>query len=252
MTAQGADGGHAPSARLFSRVQWILFTLAASLTAAWLAWFALAQVSFLYPLWHNLIGIDQTIEIYAPQNRYRQGFEQTTEGERSRLFAAIVDAVHDHGRGLRKLAYHDAAGRPLDKLLRGPEVVHLRDVARLIDVLRPAAITASVVFVLLLLAIRRQRLSMPSAKSLLLGVVAPVVVLSGVVLAVGPVQVFYWLHTLIFPPGHEWFFYYQDSLMSTMMQAPVLFGYIAIAWGLLSLLVLAGFLALARRAGRSH
>jgi hypothetical protein len=47
------------------------------------------------------------------------------------------------------------------------------------------------------------------------------------VLIIGSKKVFYYLHTWIFPPEHPWFFYYQDSLMTTLMKAPDLFGLIA-------------------------
>jgi hypothetical protein len=47
--------------------------------------------------------------------------------------------------------------------------------------------------------------------------------------ALGAKKVFYQLHVWIFPEGHQWFFYYQESLMSTLMKAPDLFAGIGIA-----------------------
>ena len=43
-------------------------------------------------------------------------------------------------------------------------------------------------------------------------------------------KLFNQLHVWAFPDDHQWFFYYEDSLMSTMMKAPVIFAYIAIIW----------------------
>jgi len=43
----------------------------------------------------------------------------------------------------------------------------------------------------------------------------------------GAKAIFYQLHIMIFPTDHQWFFYYQDSLMSTLMKAPDLFAGIA-------------------------
>jgi hypothetical protein len=248
-----ADRRQSQSGRrhLSDRAEWVLFGLTALLTAAYIAWLTLAQINFLYPLWHDVIGIDRTIEIFGPQNRYRQGFQQTSEAERSRLFAAIVDAIHNQGKGLRELVYHDTSGRALGRLLREPEILHLKDVARLIDQLKRFGLGASISTVALLIVIRQQRLPVPSLASLMLGAAVPLGSVTAVVLLLGPVEVFYWLHTLIFPPGHEWFFYYQDSLMSTMMKAPDLFGYIAAAWAMLSLLLLAGFLIAATPLTRS-
>jgi hypothetical protein len=92
---------------------------------------------------------------------------------------------------------------------------------------------------------------MPAAKPLLIWTLTPLAALMVTVLLLGPNKVFYRLHPLVFPPAHQWFFYYQDSLMSTMMQAPDLFGYIAVVWAALSMVVLVGLLDLARRAGGS-
>jgi hypothetical protein len=49
----------------------------------------------------------------------------------------------------------------------------------------------------------------------------------------------------VFPPGHAWFFYYEDSLMTTLMQAPHLFGFIAVAIGVLALALFGGLTAAA-------
>jgi len=50
-----------------------------------------------------------------------------------------------------------------------------------------------------------------------------------IVFSIGPENVFNQLHIWVFPKENEWFFYYQDSLMSTLMLAPTLFGWIASA-----------------------
>ncbi len=225
----------------------MLFVLTTLPSAAYLAWLVLIQVNFFYPLWHELIGIDQTIETFAPQNQYRHGFEKTTEAERSRLFASIVNAIHNQGDNLRALVYHDPAGRPLDKLLRAPEITHLQDVAHLVDRLKTGSITSLILTSLLLILIRWRRISLPSAKPLFAWALTSLAALTLTVLLLGPTEVFYWLHTLVFPPGHQWFFYYQDSLMSTMMQAPDLFGCIAAVWAALSMMVLLILLSLGRR-----
>ncbi|MFN2223885.1 MAG: DUF1461 domain-containing protein, partial [Candidatus Promineifilaceae bacterium] len=47
----------------------------------------------------------------------------------------------------------------------------------------------------------------------------------------------------ICPPGHQWFFYYQDSLMTTMMKAPVLFAGIAAEWLVLTIAVFVALVA---------
>jgi len=235
----------------YATLQWVLYIVAALVSAAYVAWLALAQVNFLYPVWHDLIGIDRTIEIYGPRNRYRQGFELTSKAERNRLFAGIVDAIHARGAGLDTLVYYDIEGHALGTLLRAPEMVHLKDVAVLVDAFRRAGIVAIIATAALLLNIRKRRLAPPPAKSLLPRLLVPIVALAAAILVAGPVNAFYWLHTVVFPARHEWFFYYQDSLMSTMMRAPVLFGYIALVWTLLTLLLLTFCIALGRRISRA-
>lgn len=204
------------------------------LAALHLAWMALAAMNFLYPLWHDLLGIEQTIARYGPENRYREDFQLTDGAERARLFAALVDAIHQRGEGLADLRYHHPDGRELGVLLREPEIVHLQDVARLVamgGVLGWLALAGWLSISAWWL--RRGLLPPPWAQLRRLAVMVGGVCL--VVLLLGPTRVFYQLHIWLFPPGHPWFFYYQDSLMTTMMQAPNLFGAIALFLLVLSL-----------------
>ena len=226
--------------------QWLLFLILALLAALWLAWISLAAADFLYPLWHDVLGIDQTIAVSGPRNRHRRHFELTTKEERVRLFSAMVDGIHRQGRGLESLTYHAPTGAPIATLLTEPEIVHLRDVARLVDGLRLAGWFAVLATVALATGFRLRRSAMPSLKRLLIGVLAFVGGAGLVILLLGPVQVFYGLHTWIFPPGHTWFFYYEDSLMTMMMKAPDLFAYVTATLVVLALAYLTLMLLLTR------
>ena len=53
--------------------------------------------------------------------------------------------------------------------------------------------------------------------------------LSALLVIVGPKKLFYAFHIWVFPVEHQWFFYWEQSLMSTLMKAPDLFGGIAVA-----------------------
>jgi len=236
--------------QLLVQAQWSLFTLAAFLAALMLAWQVLASVNFLYPLWYESIDIDRTIATYGPRNRYRHQFESTTKAERERLFAAIVTAIHDQGRGLDNLNYHDPTGRVIAKLLTPPEITHLQDVAHLVATLQRIGWSAWLALPVLLLLAARQRLPLPSIGRLLATAAGALFGVAGLILLIGPVRVFYRLHTWIFPAGHAWFFYYEDSLMTMLMQAPVIFGYIALALAALSLLLFPGLLWLLGRGYR--
>lgn len=212
-----------------------LFIAAALLGALFLAWRLVASVDYLYPALYQPAGIGAHIDRFAPENRYRNGFGETDRDERQRLFAAIGRAIRDDGRGLESLSYHDPAGKRLGSLLRPPEIVHLRDVARLVSGLEMAGVAALLVLALQVAVLRRRRRRLPAARRMLLMTGAGFLLTVVAVLVIGAKRVFYSLHDLIFPAEHQWFFYYQDSLMSTMMKAPDFFAYVAAALAVLAI-----------------
>lgn len=224
---------------LLRAARWFVLLLGLVLASLYLSWQALATINFGYPAWYRLLNIEQTIETYGPQNQTRPNFERTDQAERERLFAAMVTAIHRHGEGLQELVYYDATGNPIGPFLTRAEIIHLQDVADLIDLFRHAAWLGSALFVLLCSHLLWRRQALPSARHIALSSLGLIVIVAGGVLLTGPVQVFYALHELVFPAGHEWFFYYQDSLMSMMMQAPNLFGPIAVLWFVLAFVIAA-------------
>lgn len=205
---------------------WLLLP-AAALAALWLSWRCLALADFLYPVFYETLEIGAHIEHFGPQNRYKADFATTTREEHLRLFGAVVDAIHDSGRGLETLEYRDPVGRPIDRFLRAPEIVHLQDVARLIDGIRPVGWLAVAWTALHLLVVGLRGWPVPRLRRLLAASLAATGAAVLAVLAIGPRRVFYEFHDRVFPPENPWFFYYQDSLMTTMMKAPDLFGAIA-------------------------
>jgi hypothetical protein len=209
----------------------------AAIAALWLSWRCLAAVDFLYPAFYEALAIDAHIERYAPENRYKAGFEHTSREERHRLFGEIVTAIHRSGQGLASLEYHDPQGRAMDRLLRAPEVTHLQDVANLVARVAPVGWIAVAWTGVHLLLIRLLGWPVPPLRRLLGASMAATLAAVVLVFAIGPREVFYALHEWIFPPENPWFFYYQDSLMSTMMKAPDLFGAIAAVLLALGLLV---------------
>ncbi|MEO1750836.1 DUF1461 domain-containing protein [Thiofaba sp. EF100] len=221
------------------------------LAALWLAWLLLAKVDFLYPMAYRLIDIPATLNTFVPQNRHgRQDFIRTDAAEHARLFAAIAEAVRHGGQGLEGLRYHDPQGRELGRLLTADEVTHLRDVAHLIETGERAGLLALAGWGGLALLLSLGRVPVPQAGRLLAGSLAGLALLAGALLALGPVEVFYAWHRWVFPPDHPWFFYYQDSLMSSLMQAPNLFGFIGALWLGASLMLLLALNVMARQAGR--
>jgi len=209
------------------------------LVALWLAWLALAAVDFLYPLAYGWLDIGATLQTYVPQNRFgKQDYPASDMAQHIRHFAAISQAIHAQGVGLAELSYYDAQGKVLGLLLTKDEVLHLQDVAHLVTGGMVAGAIATLLWLAWLgLAVQR-RWRLPVLPELLGGSVVVLLALGALLWIAGFDAVFYALHTFIFPADHAWFFYYQDSLMSSLMQAPNLFAVIGGAWLVLSLALL--------------
>ena len=117
-------------------------------------------------------------------------------------------------------------------------MIHLQDVANLIDTLKWIVSALAIFWLLNILRLWRGRKYLPSGKQLVFSAVLKLGIL-GVILSFGPEAVFNQLHLWIFPENHQWYFYYEESLMSTMMKAPDLFAYIAGMMALVSLVLTA-------------
>lgn len=213
------------------------YSISCIIIALQLSWYVLAQMNFSYGFWHDRTSIAWAIETYAAANRQGHvGFEKTTKTERERVFAEIAKSIRSSGAGLEQIQYR-VEGEPERVLLTQDEVLHLQDVAKLIDLAPFAVVPAWLVLLGLITYSLKKAQPMPSVRIQLVSL-AVVSLLIGIILAViGPKAVFTQLHIWVFPPEHKWFFYYQDSLMSTMMHAPVLFGGIAAQWALFASLV---------------
>ncbi|MCP8898906.1 DUF1461 domain-containing protein [Gilvimarinus xylanilyticus] len=210
-----------------SSVLWPLAFLCHWLVAGFVAWHLLAQVDFAYPQAYQALDIGAHIETYGPQNRYKDDFADTDKEQRLGLFHQINEAIHQDPDSLAEITYTTNTGK-LVALLRPPEVVHLQDVAHLIDGVYAAGWSALLVLIATTLALRLQQAPLPHPRHVILTFTGAIALGALVVFAAGPKKVFYLLHTWVFPPEHPWFFYYQDSLMTTLMKAPDLFGFIAV------------------------
>lgn len=213
-----------------SSALWLPWVLSNVVLAAWLAWQSLAFINFHYGVWYDWLSIDQTIEKYGPQNRYKKDFTSTTRQERERLFAEVVTSIQNSGKGLAAIRYHAPSGAVIDTLFTADEVGHLEDVGKLVARFDQAAFVCAVTWLTFLGLLVSRRLSIPSWKRIHSVAVGFLVLLIALIFIIGPKAVFYWLHSVVFPPDHPWFFYYQDSLMATFMKAPDIFGAISVEW----------------------
>jgi len=206
---------------------WPLFFVSHLLMVSLIAWHLLAQVNFAYPLAYKLLDINAQVQEFAPHNLHKKDFEYTTAQEHWDLFAQITQSIQNHGKGLAEIEYTLPNGSHTP-FMHNAEVVHLQDVANLVDKLYTVGIIAGVFWVMLLIAAYRYQLKLPSLPKVLLGCCTLVIAISAIILSLGPTKVFYWFHTQIFPEGHQWFFYYEESLMTTLMKAPDIFAFIAL------------------------
>lgn len=207
---------------------WFLFSLVTLHLSLHLGWIALTQVDFFYPVCHDLLKIDSVVADYGPRNPIRQDFHLTTREERIRLFSAINDAVHEEGRGLEEIHYYSRDHRDLGPMLTGSEIEHLRDLARFISGLQRFGWGMLILWAFLLFLALRRRLERPRWAIVTGWPVVGLLITAGLVLLIGPKRIFYAAHMAFFPPGHQWFFYYEESLMTMLMKAPDLFGLIAL------------------------
>lgn len=207
-----------------SRFLWIWLTFILSL---YLSWILLAKADFLYPLWYEVANMEEHIGHYAPQNRFRSGFELTEKTERLELFSGIVGAIHHQGEGLKNLNYSHPNTPLKIPLLHRQEIEHLVDVATLIDFMKALGWTLLLMWCALTAYLLMSKKHFPTLHQGSWSLGGGLVLLGSILAFYGPKTVFYQLHIWVFPPEHRWFFYYQDSLMSTMMKAPDIFAYIA-------------------------
>ncbi len=233
--------------RVRKQIFWISYLISVFLLALFLSWHVSARVNFLYPFWHDVLNIDATIQKYGPLNRYREDFQLTDKLERTRLFAGIVKAIHQDGKGLESLSYRKPQGQIIGPLLTRPEVIHLQDVARLIGFVNSAAIVIFSLWLIMTGWIFARKTPIPSAMAMFASGAIGLIVSTLVVLLLGPVKIFYLLHEWIFPAGHQWFFYYEESLLTLMMKAPDVFGPITFMLVITALLLCAIFLWIVKR-----
>ncbi len=202
-----------------------------------LAWHILSTCNFFYPVLHDVTGIQKTIVEYAPKNIYKKSFDETTRDQRVELFRQIVHGINHGGDGLDSIQYSDATGKPLGALLRPPEITHLKDVAHLLHAFRTLAYSALAVFIAIVILFRAKGINIPKPRYLLVVTGLTTLAATLIISLSGAKNTFYRLHTIVFPQGHQWFFYYEESLMTMLMKAPDIFAWIAAMMLVLALVI---------------
>ncbi len=214
--------------KVLASLPWASLFILLFVGSLYLAWAVLAKLNFLYPLGYRIIEIDKTILQFAPENLYKKNFALTGRDEHFRLFEEIVSGVINDGQGLDTIYYHHPDGRAIDTLLTRAEITHLDDVANLVSFIDSTGTNALAISLLLVIALKWKKCKYPSVFKYHIAFATIVLFTVLLVIGIGAEKVFYEAHILIFPDDHQWFFYYQESLMTTMMKAPDLFAVIAL------------------------
>ena len=225
--------------RLPNYLIWPLVFTGQLLATSLLAWHSLAQINFAYPTGYKLLDLDEHIAEFAPLNRHIHGFEHTRSEDHWNLFAQITDAVQHDGKDLENISFSLPYNKKIP-LMHSAEIIHLQDVSHLINKFYVAGCAGAIIWIIFFVIAYRQKLAFPRPRNIVFGFCGGIFIITTAILAIGATKVFYWLHTKVFPEGHQWFFYYEDSLMTTLMKAPDIFAFIAmlllvaliIIWGL--------------------
>lgn len=199
------------------------------------SWQAVSSVNFAYPVWYQVLAIDKTIAKYGPQNQYRSGFESTTQVQHIQSFEEIAESIElpleQVKPALQSIVYSPKGSYLSRPLLHDAEVQHLYDVAVLLNHIQTTCYAAFIISVLLFLLSfqcqkRAQKTVCLRVKDVYLIMLSFLFLGLVLIALIGFEAVFYQLHEWVFPADNQWFFYYQESLMTTLMQAPNLFAYI--------------------------
>ena len=219
-------------------------TLALLVSCLYVSWQVLSQANFLYDQIYEYNNLEAHVNEFAPLNRNdKESFALTSKTERVRVFNDIVREINTGGGGLGSITFTPQGADAATTFLIEAERDHLQDVANLVSGLKPiGAVIASLLmafygFCWYYKVSRYLYFWRPSsifASLFQIGAVAALCV--AITYAIGPQQTFYLLHEWAFSDKAQWYFYFQDSLMTTLMPE-VVFSNIAIMIGAITITI---------------
>ena len=226
--------------------------IALLVSCLYISWQVLSQSHFFYGEIYDRHNVEKHINTYAPQNRNnKDDFELTTREERLRVFGDISDAINAGGVGLDDIKYPSPRSPAGTKFLVKAERDHLQDVANLVSKLKPIGALASSMLLLFYVFCwsyrmrRHENFWRPTSMAVALFQFVLLILALGAFIAVmGAQRVFYLLHEWLFANKTQWYFYFQDSLMTTLMPeivfadfAILLISLTAISWVAMNLVL---------------
>jgi lipoprotein signal peptidase len=236
-THDPADGPIQPSAiksLLRAIGNWGL-TLSLLITCVYVSWQILSQVNFLYGSIYQHNNLEAHINEFAPLNRNnKESFARTTNEERIRVFNDIAYEINSDGEGLSKISYTYPGSEAPTIFLIDEEKDHLLDVANLVAKLKPIGAAVATLLIIFYGVCWYYKVSQyrylwrpAGVISSLIKILSITALLVGVTYVIGPQKTFYLLHEWAFSDKAQWYFYFEDSLMTTLMPE-VVFANIAV------------------------
>jgi lipoprotein signal peptidase len=218
-------------------------TLALLVACIYVSWQVLSQANFLYDQIYEHNNLEAHVNEFAPLNRNdKKSFALTSKTERVRVFHDIAREINTGGGGLGSITYTPEGADAATTFLIEAERDHLQDVANLVSKLKPiGALISSLLiafygFCWYYKVSRYKYFWRPSGIFVSLFQIAVVAALCLVItFAVGPQQTFYLLHEWAFSDKAQWYFFFEDSLMTTLMPE-IVFANIAALIGILTAL----------------
>ena len=216
-------------------------TLALLVSCLYVSWQVLSQANFLYDQIYEHNDLEAHVNEFAPLNRNgKESFALTTKAERVRVFNDIAREINAGGGGLGAITYTPEGAGAATTFLVEAERDHLQDVANLVSSLKPvgAVITSMLIvfygFCWYYKQSRYQYFWRPSGIFVTLFQIGAFTALCiAITFVLGPQQTFYLLHEWAFSEKAQWYFYFEDSLMTTLMPE-IVFANIAALLGILT------------------
>jgi hypothetical protein len=199
------------------------------------SWQILSQVNFLYGSIYQHNNLEAHINEFAPLNRNnKESFARTTNEERIRVFNDIAYEINSDGEGLSKISYTYPGSEAPTIFLIDEEKDHLLDVANLVAKLKPIGAAVATLLIIFYGVCWYYKVSQyrylwrpAGVISSLIKILSITALLVGVTYVIGPQKTFYLLHEWAFSDKAQWYFYFEDSLMTTLMPE-VVFANIAV------------------------
>ena len=193
------------------------------------SWHILSKTNFFFNILYDVHQVESHINEFAPQNRQnRIDFELTSKDERVRIIGEILLAVNAKGVGLEGIQYFNRNGVAVNLFLTQAEVAHLEDVSDLVQLMNSVALILVLILIFIFFLASKYKKTSPNLLMLVCGMISFIVVTTGIIIFIGPLVVFNKLHEWIFAEKSQWQFYYQDSLMTSLLKAPETFASLAI------------------------